>query len=203
LAGASGLVERLRMARPPDPILDGGGYAWEIIESEPSQVALLVTSPTDEYTGLTFRREIRLSADSATLGIRHQMCNTSLRPVRWAIWQVTQQIAGPSFAVFAPARIYRQILGDEPFPSLKVNNGGVLRLDYKGQVAKFAIKVEEGWMGTLDSGRDLALIERFGVYRDAYYVDDAPVALWVNGPGRYTIHTDRLRAEGDPNGRDP
>jgi len=188
---------------PPDPILDGGNYAWEIIESEPSHIALMLTSPADEYTGLTFRREIRLSADSATVRIRHRMCNTSLRPVRWAIWQVTQQVAGPSFAVFVPARTYRQILGDQPFPFLSVTNGGVLRLDYKGQVAKFAIKVEEGWIGALDSSRDLALIERFGVSRDACYVDDAPVALWVNGPGSYTIHTDRLRAEDDPNGCDP
>ncbi len=188
---------------PPDPILDGGNYAWEIIESEPSQVSLILTSPADEYTGLTFRREIRLSADSAILRIRHRMCNTSLRPVQWAIWQVTQQIAGPSFAVFAPAKTYRQILGDEPFPDLQVNTGGVLRLDYKSQVAKFAIKVEEGWIGTLDSSRHLVLIERFGIFHDARYVDDAPVALWVNGPGSYTIHADRLRAEDDPNGCDP
>jgi hypothetical protein len=188
---------------PPDPVLDGGNYAWEIVESEPSQVALVLTSPADEYTGLTFQREVRLSADSATLRIRHRMRNSSLRPVRWAIWQVTQQIANPHFSVFAPATIYRQILGDHPFPSVQVSNGGILRLDYKGQVAKFTVKVDEGWIGTLDSSRDLALIERFGVFRGEFYVDDAPVALWVNGPGPYTIHTDRLQADEDPNGCDP
>jgi Domain of unknown function (DUF4380) len=188
---------------PPDPILDGGHYAWEVTENDSTQVALTLTSPPDEYTGLTFRREIRIFSDSATLRIRHTMCNTSLRPVRWALWQVTQQLAGPNFAVFAPARFYRQILGDRPFPLIQANSGGLIRLDYKPQVAKLAVNVKEGWIGSLDSSRGLALIERFGVFRNAPYVDDAPVALWVNGPGTYTVHFDRLLAEDDPNGCDP
>ena len=188
---------------PPDPILDGGNYAWEITDSGPNRAALLLTSPPDEYTGLTLQREISICPDSATLRIRHVMSNTSLRPVRWALWQVTQQIAGPHFAVFAPARVYRQILGDQPFPSVTVSSGGVLRLDHKDRVAKFAVQVEEGWISSLDSCRSLVLVERFGIFREASYVDDAPVAVWVNGPGTYTIHGDRLRTEDDPNGCDP
>jgi hypothetical protein len=188
---------------PPDPLLDGGNYSWEIIESEPSQVALALTSPHDEYTGLTFNREITLASDSATLKIRHRMRNSSIRPVRWALWQVTQQTAGPDFAVFAPARTYRQLLGDRPFSSMQVSTDGVFRLDFRGQVAKLAVKVEEGWICSLDSSRGLALVERFGVFRDARYVDDAPVAMWVNRPGPYTIHMDRMYAEEDPNGCDP
>jgi hypothetical protein len=187
---------------PPDPILDGGNYAWEITESGPSQAALVLTSPPDEYTGLTLQREIRITSDATRLRMRHVMRNTSVRPVRWALWQVTQQIAGPRFAVFAPARTHRQILGDQPFPSVKVSDDGVFRLDYCRQVAKFAVQVEEGWIAGLDSSRDLALIESFGIFRQEPYVDGAAVALWVNGPGPYTIHGDCLHAEDDPNGCD-
>jgi Domain of unknown function (DUF4380) len=186
---------------PPDPVLDGGNYGWEITENEPGQVALALTSPADEYTGLTLQREIRLASDSAGIRIRHRMRNTSLRPVRWGVWQVTQQVAGRSFAVFVPAKTYRQTLGDRPFRSINLNRG-LLRLDYTGQVAKFVVKVDEGWVGSLDSARGLALIERFGMFPEANYADEAPVALWVNGPGTYTIHDESFAAEDDPNGCD-
>ena len=189
---------------PPDPVLDGGPYKWAIVENEPSQVGLVLASPPDEYTGLTFSREIRLAAESTTVTIHHRMRNTSVRPVRWALWQVTQQVAGPDFLVFAPAKTYRQILGDNPFRAIQVDDaGGILRLEYKAQVAKLVVPVEERWICSLDSSRALALVETFEIFRNVDYVDGAPVAFWVNGPGPYTIHADRLYAENDPNGIDP
>ncbi|HEY6293418.1 MAG TPA: DUF4380 domain-containing protein [Terriglobia bacterium] len=188
---------------PPDPILDGGKYSWEIVETRADEAALALTSAADEYTGLTLRREIRLAADTATIHIQHKIRNSSCRPVRWAAWQVTQQMAGPSLALFAPGRTYRQLLGDDEFSAVQVSDSGIFRLQYKDQVAKFAVKVEEGWICSLDSPRGLAFAERFRIFREADYVDDAPVAFWVNGSGRYTIHSDHVCARDDPNGCDP
>lgn len=188
---------------PPDPVLDGGKYSWEIIEQEAGEAALALTSPPDEYTGLTLYREIRLFTGAATISIHHSMRNSSSRPVRWAIWQVTQQRAGPSFAAFAPAKEYRQVLGDDKFGAAQSNhNSGLFKLPYADRVAKFAVKAEEGWICSLDSSRGIALAESFQLFPNANYVDNAPVAFWVNGAGSYSIHLDRLYTQNDPNGCD-
>lgn len=50
---------------------------------------------------------------------------------------------------------------------------------WSGQLAKLAVDVTQGWIGSLDSSRGLALIERFGVFRGAPYGDSAPVVLCV------------------------
>ena len=189
---------------PPDPALDGGNYAWEILDEGANQAVLSLTSPADEYTGLILLREIRLQAGAATIQIRHSMRNASIRPVRWALWQVTQQLASPRFAIWVPAKGFRQILGDEAYDAIKRDvQRGLFKLEYANRVAKFAVKAEEGWICSVDSERNLVLAERFQIFRGAPYVDDAPVALWVNGSGSYTVHSDRILAQDDPNGCDP
>src|SRR6516225_4581890 len=85
---------------PPDPVLDGGTYSCEIVEERPETVAVRLESAPDEYTGLTFSRVIRIVQNSATVEIQHTMRNTSVRPVRWAVWQVTQQAANGAFSIF-------------------------------------------------------------------------------------------------------
>ncbi|MGH9455867.1 MAG: DUF4380 domain-containing protein, partial [Terriglobia bacterium] len=188
---------------PPDPILDGGKYSWEILEQEAGEAALALTSAPDEYTGITLRREIRLFPGATTIPIHHSMRNSSSRPVRWAIWQVTQQRAGPSFAAFAPAKEFRQVLGDNKFEMAQSNHHpGLFKLPYVDRVAKFAVKAEEGWICSLDSSRGIALAETFQLFPNAHYVDNAPVAFWVNGAGSYSIHSDRIYAHDDPNGCD-
>ncbi len=188
---------------PPDPILDGGKYSWEILETDAGGAVLALTSPPDEYTGLTLQRQVHLSTGTATIQIRHRMYNSSSRPVRWALWQVTQQSAGPAFEVFAPAKIYQQILGDDKFEAVQNDHhSGLFRLRYVNRVAKLAIKAEEGWICSLDASRGLLLAERFRVFPGAAYVDNAPLAVWVNGAGSYTVHSERIHTLEDPNGCD-
>jgi len=188
---------------PPDPVLDGGRYSWEVVETPVDEAAVALTSPADEYTGLTLAREIRLAAGAASIRMRHRMLNSACRPVRWALWQVTQQLAESGLALFARARRYQQLLGEDEFSPVQVSESGVFRLQYRPQVAKFAVKAEEGWICSLNSSRGLALAERFRIWPQAEYADDAPVAFWINGPGLYTVHSDLVRAEDDPNGCDP
>jgi len=188
---------------PPDPVLDGGKYSWEILEGEAGDAVLALTSPPDEYTGLILQREIHLSRGAATIQIRHRMRNASIRPARWALWQVTQQLAGPGFVVFAPAKDYDQVLGDDKYDAVQTDpHSGLFRLQYVDRVAKLAVKAKEGWICSLDATRGLLLAERFRVFRGAPYVDDAPVAVWVNGAGSYTVHSDRILPQDDPNGCD-
>jgi hypothetical protein len=188
---------------PPDPVLDGGTYSCEIVEDRPGTVAVRLESAPDEYTGLTFVRVIRIFQNSATVEVRHTMRNTSARPVRWAIWQVTQQAANDSLSIFVPAPACRQIYGDSAYKDVSFDpDTGVCRLHYQDQVAKFTVRPEHGWLATLDSRRGVALVETFHLFPASPYPDDAPIEFWVNGRGFVTIHKDRIDMERDPNGCD-
>jgi hypothetical protein len=188
---------------PPDPVLDGGVYLCQILEEHEQTVAVRLESPPDEYTGLTFVRVIQIFRDSARVEVRHTMRNSSARPVRWAVWQVTQQAANRDVSIFAPARVCRQMFGDRAYREISYGAGGVCRLRYRDQVAKFAMKPERGWLATLDTGRRVSLVETFPLFPASAYPDDAPVEFWVNGRGSVTIHNDTTDMEHDSNGCDP
>jgi len=189
---------------PPDPVLDGGAYSCRILDDKSETAAVLLESPADDYTGLTFARELRIFQDTTTVHIRHTMRNTAARPVRWGIWQVTQHAVNGDIAVFTRARTYRQMLGDQAYASIRLDPETKLwRLRYADQVAKFAVRPEDGWVATLDSQRRIAHVETFQLFTGVPYPDGAPLELWVNGRGSYTIHGDRMETQKDPNGCDP
>ncbi len=189
---------------PPDPVLDGGPYSCQILNERKATAAVRLESPPDEYTGLTLSRTIRIFQDSSSIEIRHTMRNISSRPVRWAVWQVTQQGAHRDFSVFVPTHAYRQIYGDRVYEAISFDpQEGICRLCYEDQVAKFTMMPEQGWLATLDTRRAVALAETFPLFPALPYPDDAPVEFWVNGQGSFTIHGERIDVEQDPNGCDP
>jgi len=189
---------------PPDPVLDGGPYSCQILHESEATAAVRLESAPDDYTGLTLSRTIRIFQDSSTVEIRHGMRNTSGRAVRWAIWQVTQQAAHRETSVFVPGRDCRQMYGDQRYEAISFDPvEGLCRLRYVNQVAKFAITPEQGWLATVDANRAIALVETFPLFPALPYPDRAPVELWVNGRGSFTIHDDRVEVENDPNGCDP
>ncbi len=188
---------------PPDPILDGSPYSCKIVEEDSERVAARLESPADEYTGLTLAREIRLCRDAAQVVVRHSMRNTSARPVSWGIWEVTQHVAHEYFLVFVPGKEYRQMFGDKEYENIRCPDAsGLWRVRYKNQVAKFAVQAEEGWVATLDSQRGLVYAGGFKLFPGACYPDGAPVEVWVNGEGSFTIHGDHVDPKSDPNGCD-
>ena len=101
-------------AGTPDPILDGGAYTSEVVDDQGETAAIHLEGPPDEYTGLTFGREIRIIFQhSSRVSVRHTMRNTSARSVRWGLWRVTQQKARPGLSVLAPAESHRKMSGDQ------------------------------------------------------------------------------------------
>lgn len=177
---------------PPDPVLDGGAYAWRVLEQTPRCVAVYLESAPDPYTGLTLSRDIRIFENISLIQIAHKMRNTSLRRARWAIWQVTQHAVESGLAVYAPARRARQIYGDENFECAgHERENGVWKLEYANRVAKFAVEVERGWLASLRPSEQIALIEEFGIFPGKPYPNGAPAEVWVNGEGTYTITTGR------------
>ncbi len=188
---------------PPDPILDGSPYSCRIVEEESESVAACLESPPDEYTGLTMAREIRILRDAAQVFIRHIMRNTSARPVSWGIWEVTQHVAHEHFLVFVPGTESRQMFGDREYKNvLCPDESGLWQLRYTNQVAKFAVQAKEGWVATLDSQHGVVYAGAFSLFPGARYPDGAPVEVWVNGEGTFTIHGEKVDPKNDPNGCD-
>ncbi len=184
---------------PPDPILDGSPFDCRIVEETPDSSAIILASPHDEYTGLTLSREIRIFRSSAEVQISHTMKNTSRRPVRWSIWQVTQHDAHPDLTVFLPATTFHKMFGDQEYPALTIDaQRKLLRLQFADVVAKFGMMPEAGWLATLDSRSHTVFAETFQLFPGAPYPDDAAAEFWINGHGSCTIHGDRFDSSDDP-----
>ena len=178
---------------PPDPVLDGGRYACQVLENRPEAVSLQLTSPYDEYSGLALERVVQLSREAASVAIVHTMRNCSVRPVRWGIWQVTQQPAGAQTQVFARATEFSQMFGDEPYTAVTLDSKKkILRIRCADVVGKLAVHATSGWLATLQGQSGMALVETFRLFPGAKYPDGAPVEFWNNARGTFTIHGDKI-----------
>lgn len=167
-------------------------------------MAVKLESGDDEYTGLRFSKEIRLFRGSATVQIRHRMRNISLCPVRWAVWQVTQQSACRGLSVTVPLQNFRQIYGDQDYKNCEaLSEKGLWRLSYVNQVAKFVVNPASGWLATSHNDLCSALVETFPIFQGLDYADGGPLEFWVNGKGTFTAHGEVMNMEEDPNGCDP
>lgn len=184
---------------PPDPILDGSPFECQIVEETLDSATIMLTSPHDDYTGLTLERRIRISRGSAAVEITHTMTNTSRRPVRWSIWQVTQHDAHPDLAIFLPATSFHKMFGDQEYPGLTIDTRRkLMRLQFADVVAKFGMMPEAGWLATLDARRRTVFAETFQLFPGVPYPDNAAAEFWINGHGTCTIHGDRFDSKDDP-----
>jgi hypothetical protein len=188
---------------PPDPVLDSGPYDCETLRNE-EKAAIRLKSQHDEYSGVTLEREIGIARGSSIVRLHHRMRNTSKRPVRWSIWQVTQVDAAKGLDIFIPAAGFHQTLGDEPYSFVDFDASGKrLHLRYHNQVAKLAVEANQGWFASLDRERGIVLAETFDVTPGAPYPDGAATAFWMSGAGSFTIHGDCVDMTGGINGCDP
>ena len=188
---------------PPDTVLDCGAYDWHTV-LDPDKATIQLQSQHDDYTGITLGREIKVSAWSSSVEVLHTMSNTSRRPVRWSIWQVTQVDAPRGLEIFIPATGFHQIFGDKPYKSASFDAAERrVRVKYEDQVAKLAVEANRGWLASLDRARSVVLAETFPVTPGASYPDGAPVAFWISGRGTFTIHGDRIDMSAGAGGCDP
>ena len=177
---------------PPDAVLDCGPYDWHAT-LDPNSATIQLQSQHDDYTGITMRREIKVNAGSSSVEVLHTMLNTSRRPVRWSIWQVTQVDAPQDLEIFIPATGFHQTFGDKPYNSVSFSPAEKrVHVKYDDQVAKLAVEASQGWFASLDQARSIVLAETFPVMPGASYPDEAPVAFWISGRGTFTIHGDRI-----------
>jgi uncharacterized protein DUF4380 len=188
---------------PPDPVLDCGPYDWQAA-LDPDAAIIHLRSPHDEYSGITMRREIRINGASSSVEVLHTMENTSRRPVRWSIWQVTQVDASKGLEIFVPAKGFHQTFGDQLYPAVSFSAAEQrVRLQYVDQVAKLAVEADQGWFASLDRARGFVLAETFPFTPGASYPDGASAAFWVSGRGTFILHGDQVDMSAGAGGSDP
>jgi hypothetical protein len=150
------------------------------------------------------RREIRINGASSSVEVLHTMENSSRRPVRWSIWQVTQVDASKGLEIFVPAKGFHQTFGDQLYPAVSFSAAEQrVRLRYVDQVAKLAVEADQGWFASLDRARGFVLAETFPFTPGASYPDGASAAFWVSGRGTFTLHGDQVDMSAGAGGCDP
>jgi hypothetical protein len=190
---------------PPDPVLDGGRYRAEITANTPDGVAVTVTSPPDARTGIQFARTISLSPGSTRVRLECAMRNISLRPVRWAIWEVTQLDAADRSAptrfnsdlwAYCPlnprslhAKGFYPIFGQATHPSFRADEQeGLLTVRFDYRVGKVGLDSNAGWLAVANGQSDHCFVAEFGYVPGAAYPDNASVEFWLNGAGEFIVN---------------
>ena len=184
----------------PYYILDGSSYKAQIVTDTPAEVAVRVTSPEDQRTGVQFIRTFHVYADTTRVKVDQVMRNISRREVRWGIWHLIQNDAAdandpskpnPDLYMYIPLNPhskypdgYYKPYGDARHPSYEVLPGGrMLKVHYLYRVCKAAADSSAGWYAVVNGQKNAALVENFKYFPDQEYPDGASIETWNDGPG--------------------
>jgi hypothetical protein len=200
---------------PPDAVLDGGRYHGQITKQEPAHVAVTVTSPPDQRTGIQFSRTVNLFAGATQ--VRHDcaMKNISRRPVRWALWEVNQLDTAdpkdptrfnPDFWAFCPLnphsvhpKGFYPMFGQVTHPSYRPDyQRGLLGVKYDYRVGKVGLDSAAGWLACVNGLSDHCFVGRFTPFPGAPYPDHASVEFWLNGAGEFILNGVAITNQADP-----
>jgi len=180
---------------PPDPVLDSGRYEFETSQDD-SCASVLMTSPSDERSGLRIRREVSLESASSRLHLALSFENISERTIRWSIWDVAQlacsRIDGglnDDCWLYIPTdpereRPYEIMFGDDN-PQYQLDSGSMLlAVQYRGIVGKIGVHSPAGWIAFANRQTGFVLCMQFPYQPDATYPDNgATVECWTESPG--------------------
>ncbi|MFI5607431.1 DUF4380 domain-containing protein [Amycolatopsis sp. NPDC051903] len=165
-------------AGPPDPVLDSGPFSVSGL----SGTAITLTSAVDPRTGLRLTREFTLgSGASYTLRLTAENC--AERPVRWALWNVTQLPGGGAVtaglaSVRTPAVV--ELVAGTGNPKYTVD-GATVVVPPQDVVGKLGVPDTAGWVSCGVSGVTLTL--SFDVESGAEYPDaGSPLEIWLEHP---------------------
>jgi hypothetical protein len=162
---------------PPDPVLDGGAY--EVAEDDG---AVVMRSQADPRTGLRIVRRVALDADAAKVVLGLAFEAVADRPVRWAIWNVTQ-LPGGGDGVFVGVHdpAVAVLFAATGTPRHTRAAPGVLHVPNQDVVGKLGFPGAVGWIAQARDG--VVLTQRWPVRQDAAYPDEGSRAeVWLQHP---------------------
>ncbi len=184
----------------PYYVLDGSKFEFATVTDTPAEVAVRVTSPKDQRTGVQFERTFHVYAGTTRVKVEQVMRNISRRQIRWGIWHLIQNDAAdagdaskpnPQLYMYVPINPksvypggYTHIYGDARHPSDEViDDGRLLRIHYLYRVGKVGLDSSAGWMAIVNGQKEIGLVENFDYSPESEYPDRASVEEWNDGPG--------------------
>jgi len=184
---------------PPDPVLDGGPYAAELIKKNDKLTAIKLTSEEDKRSGIQLSRVIRAFDNTTHISIDATMKNIDTKPRRWGVWPVAQFNTfnkhgdgfNKNFWTYCPInpnsmyhKGYNVMLGLVGHLSYKPDyKSGVMRVQYDYRVGKIGLDSSAGWIATLDATDGYVFVHRFTYQPGREYPDGASVEFWLDGLG--------------------
>jgi hypothetical protein len=210
-----GVDEEGKWPGPPDPVLDGGRFRSEIVARQPDHVALKVTSPEDERSGVQFSRTLHLYRASTKVRVEHRMKNISKRSVRWGIWELIQHdvshpedssLPHPDVWAYVPlnpnsihAKGFHYLYGQANHPSFQPDaHSGLMRVNYLYKVGKIGLDSAAGWLAVVDGLSDHTFVNTFIYEPGQLYPDYSSVEFWINGPGEVVTANNTATFVDDP-----
>jgi hypothetical protein len=154
---------------PPDPVLDSGPYS---VAADGDTVTM--TSAPDPRTGLRFVRAVTILDDGYRLDLRAE--NVSERPVRWALWNVTQFPGGGSVTAGLRRPDVVALVAGTGTPEYTVD-GDRLVVPAQDVVGKLGVPGTAGWVtyGALTLSFE---VDPAGEYPD----EGSPLEIWLEHP---------------------
>lgn len=168
-----------RWLGPPDPVLDSGPYT---VDRAPGSVTL--TSGVDPRTGLRFGRRFELVTGRPAYRLTLRAANESDRPVRWALWNVTQFPGGGDVLVGLRPGVARPVVdlvAGTGNPRHEPTADGRVLVPNQDVVGKLGFPGAAGWVTYVRDGHRATLT--FDVDESAEYPDHgSPLEVWLEHP---------------------
>jgi hypothetical protein len=166
-------------AGPPDPVLDSGQYTVDV---EAGSVTL--TSGADPRTGLRLTRTVTLLPGSASYRLTLTATNVSTRPVRWALWNVTQLPGGGAVEAGIEADHEAPVVGlveGTGVPAYRFTAPDRVVVPSQDIVGKLGFPGSAGWVAY--AGNEATMTQSFAVQAGAEYPDrGSPLEVWLEHP---------------------
>jgi hypothetical protein len=170
-------------AGPPDQVLDSGPYA-AAVESVEGGVVVTMTSGDDPRTGLRLTRMITLLPGQASYRLALTATNISGRPVRWALWNVTQLPGGGDVHIgLVPEREpgVVDLVAGTGNPEFYYAATDLVVVPRQEVVGKVGFPGSAGWVSYRTA--EATLTQSFTVDPAAEYPDSgSPLEVWLEHP---------------------
>lgn len=188
---------------PPDPVLDTGRYALEILDSPAAAASIRMESLPDPRTGVQISRQVTLHAGGGRVSLHLEMTNVSDEERSWGIWDIVQVDAARSdddgqethndqawlYVPTSPdsrfSRGFNVMFGEEDNPEWQPEvRPNLLGAQYLYQLGKIGIDSTAGWIAFVNQSTDFAFCQRFAYFHGEEYPDEgASVECWTTGHG--------------------
>jgi hypothetical protein len=189
---------------PPDPVLDGGRYSLAVLQNKEDLVCIELTSAPEPLTGVQITRRITVQRGNSRVKLELSFTNTSGRPRRWSIWDVTQLRAGrllengqsapeTECVISAPLnprsrfpKGYQVMFANPDNPQWTTDpQRQLLIARYLYEIGKIGWDSPGGWIAFHNGAEAASFIVNFTYFPDAEYPDQgASLECWTVGRGK-------------------